>query len=160
MFGRKVILILAVLTLSACSQPSQKIDFKKITFPKTPNYYLACPKDYCNQTPNQISPIFNVPVQILDEALHAMLKAQQRIQFVAENKQQHQYTVIQRSRIFRFPDTINIKLIEMNDHHSTLAIYSRSKYGYSDMGVNQERVQHWLSQLTAFLGKKRGQVDT
>ena len=66
---------------------------------------------------------------------------------MAQNRATHQYTYIQRSRLFHFPDTINVKLIALPNHQSTIAIYSRSKYGYGDLGVNKKRVQHWIKQL-------------
>ncbi len=33
---------------------------------------------------------------------------------------------------------------------ATIAIYSRSRFGYSDMGVNEERVRDWLNALESF----------
>jgi len=53
----------------------------------------------------------------------------------------------QRSLIFRFPDTIDIAVIAVGSDKSTLAIYSRSRYGRYDLGANGRRVEGWLEQL-------------
>ncbi|MCB1632914.1 MAG: DUF1499 domain-containing protein [Pseudomonadales bacterium] len=35
----------------------------------------------------------------------------------------------------------------LGEARSTLIIYSRSVYGYSDLGVNKARVNRWLAEL-------------
>ena len=136
-----------MLFIAGCSSPPQQIDFHKIQLPKTPNYYLVCPKDYCNDKQNQLSPIFSVSVNQLNKAWQQMI-AKHHIKPVAQDLQTFQYTYIQRTRWLRFPDTINVKLIPISNTQSTIAIYSKSKYGYGDMGVNKKRVKAWLQQLS------------
>ena len=135
------------MLITACSEPAHQIDFKKIRLPKSPNYYLMCPVSYCNVKQNAISPVFAVPVEKLAQFWQQMIIKQARTKLVAQNRTTHQYTYIQRSRLFHFPDTINVKLIALPNRQSTIAIYSRSKYGYGDLGVNEKRVQHWIKQL-------------
>jgi len=57
------------------------------------------------------------------------------------------FDLVQRSALFRFPDTVSIEVIPLGDSRSTLAIYSRSTYGYSDLGVNRKRIERWLARL-------------
>ena len=57
--------------------------------------------------------------------------------------------LVQRSRIFRFPDTVTVQLFPLPDGGSTLAIYSHSNYGRSDLGVNADRVRRWLVLIEA-----------
>ncbi len=57
--------------------------------------------------------------------------------------------VEERSAFFGFPDLIDVETIETGEAKSTLAIYSRSKYGYYDFGVNKRRVETWLRELAA-----------
>jgi uncharacterized protein (DUF1499 family) len=47
----------------------------------------------------------------------------------------------------RFPDTVDIEVLPVGDNQSTLAIYSRSLIGRSDLGVNRARVERWLAKL-------------
>ena len=58
-----------------------------------------------------------------------------------------QYDFLQHSRIMRFHDSITVRFIPLRDTNSTLAIYSRSHYGYSDWNVNRKRVEAWLAAL-------------
>jgi uncharacterized protein (DUF1499 family) len=56
-------------------------------------------------------------------------------------------TYVQRSRLWRFPDYISVRAIDLGDGMSALAIYSRSRYGASDLGVNRARVEEWMARL-------------
>ncbi|MBL4627430.1 MAG: DUF1499 domain-containing protein [Roseicyclus sp.] len=53
-------------------------------------------------------------------------------------------TYIVRTRLMGFPDFISIRLVP-EDEMTRLHIFSRSRYGESDFGVNTARVQRWLS---------------
>jgi uncharacterized protein (DUF1499 family) len=56
---------------------------------------------------------------------------------------------VQTSGLFGFPDYVSVKFIEIDAANSTLAIFSRSRLGKSDLGVNKKRVEAWLDQLTS-----------
>jgi hypothetical protein len=55
-------------------------------------------------------------------------------------------TYVQRSAIFRFPDYISVRARE-TEGGSHLSIYSRSRFGYSDLGANKARIERWLDVL-------------
>lgn len=54
-------------------------------------------------------------------------------------------TYVQRSLLFGFPDYVSVKVVEQ-ESKTGLAIWSRSRFGYSDMGVNRSRVNNWFVQ--------------
>jgi len=54
---------------------------------------------------------------------------------------------VQRTKIMRFPDTVNVRFIDLGDGRSTIALYSRSQLGESDFGVNRARIERWLGKL-------------
>lgn len=58
-------------------------------------------------------------------------------------------TYVQTSGFFGFPDYVSVKFIEIDGTSSTLAIFSRSRLGQSDLGVNKKRVEAWLGQLSS-----------
>lgn len=53
-------------------------------------------------------------------------------------------TYMIRSRIMGFPDFLTLKLVPEGDT-TRLHIFSRARYGGSDLGVNTGRVQRWLT---------------
>ncbi len=130
-----------------CSKLTDHVDFKNLVLPKTPNYYLICPTDYCSVTPNKIAPIFHESLQIVQKKWNEIISKQPRIQLLYSNRQQNTMTYIQRSKLFRFPDYIYVRLIALSNDQTTIALYSRSKYGHSDFGVNKKRLQQWLQLL-------------
>ncbi len=55
---------------------------------------------------------------------------------------------VQRSRVLQLPDTIVMRYVDLEPgKRSTLAIYSRSQLGYSDLGVNRARIERLLGKL-------------
>ena len=70
-----------------------------------------------------------------------------RTLIVGENDAAFQYVLVQRSALFNFPDTINIAIQPLDASHAAIAIYSRSRYGKGDLGVNMQRLQRWLALL-------------
>ena len=59
-----------------------------------------------------------------------------------------------RSLIFRFPDDLEILKIKnnsgVNSSKGTIQIRSASRYGQSDLGVNQRRIRTLISKLDKF----------
>lgn len=55
-------------------------------------------------------------------------------------------TYVQRTNLVQFPDYISVKAVEV-EGGSALHIFSRSRFGYSDRGVNKKRILGWLKKL-------------
>lgn len=53
-------------------------------------------------------------------------------------------TYVVRSRIMGFPDAVSIRLLPQAQA-TRVEIYSRSRFGYSDMGVNAARLARWVA---------------
>lgn len=60
-------------------------------------------------------------------------------------------TYVVRTRIMGYPDFISIRLVPEGDT-TRMHIFSRSRYGYSDLGVNTVRVHRWLTAARGELG--------
>lgn len=156
----KIILIMSMLlSIIGCSEPPVQADFTNLTVIERPNYYIVCPPEYCNIKPHEISPVY--PFKLKNVLYHweQVIKSEPRVTLIAEDRLNNQFTYVQRSKVFRFPDIINIKFIELGNGLTTLAVYSQSKYGYSDLGVNQQRVDLWLEKLTLDLSKHHNKPD-
>ena len=125
------------------------VDFRHLKTRPTPNDYLICPEGYCFDVEDEVAPVFPVDAEALRSKWQAMVAKQPRTRLQTANPERTQYLYQQRSQYFYFPDFISVEFIPLDSQHSTLALYSRSKYGYSDMGVNKLRLTLWLEQLKA-----------
>jgi uncharacterized protein (DUF1499 family) len=64
---------------------------------------------------------------------------------------------VARTATLNFPDLITVQVRADGPAASTLVLYSRSVYGYSDFGANRKRVIAWLAALDTTLNAHRGQ---
>lgn len=124
-----------------------EINLKTFSLPKTPNYYLVCPENYCQAQANQVSPIFNIPLSQLNSFWNSFVAKLPRLTTLLIKPPEHYYVYQQRTKWLRFPDFIYVKLIALNNKQSTLVLFSRSKYGRSDFGKNKQRITLWLKKL-------------
>ena len=124
----------------------QLIDLSHIQRPASPNTALAAPAGN-EPAPDVVAPVFPVPASRLYAGLIAMAAAQPRTFLAAEYPAVLQAHFVARSAVFNFPDLIAAQVSEAGADHSTLVLYSRSVYGYSDLGVNRRRLDGWLADL-------------
>ena len=128
------------------------MDFKTLKLTRKPNQFLVAPEGDCeNATPHQTSKVYDVPVQALHDAFRNVPKRQPRVEVLEERVDGARF--VQRSKLMKFPDFIDVQFLAMEDDKSTLLIYSRSKYGRSDLGVNKKRITEWLAELDSELSK-------
>ena len=126
------------------------LDFATLTFSGKPNQYLMIPQGFpCSVKPHRQSPVFKTTPQALEEALLRIITAQPRTEIEKRNGQTE---VVQRSAFFRFPDTATLQIVNHGNGKASVAVFSRSKYGYRDFGVNRKRVDGWMSALEKQLG--------
>ena len=146
LMGREQLLVLAFGPIELTP-----VDFKTLTLTERPNQYLLCPASFCTAQPDAISPVYPISAITLRDKWWTMVAQQPRVQQIHVSPDGLQFDFRQRSRIMRFPDSITVRFIPLSDATSTLAIYSRSHYGYSDFGVNRQRVEAWLAALQRLL---------
>jgi len=123
------------------------MDIRTLQERTTSNDALACPAGLCGVDADFESPSFAVSVEDLLKITEKVIGDEPRTKLVAQDESLPQLVYVQRSRIFRFPDTVWIQGVT-TDTGSSIIIYSRSNYGESDLGVNKKRVQAWLAKLT------------
>jgi uncharacterized protein (DUF1499 family) len=123
------------------------IDFHNLKLKRTPNQYLVAPPGFATATTHRQSPEFSWPAAELARRFRAVAAAEPRVTLLAEAADGLQFDLVQRSALFRFPDTISVEVIPLGENRSTLAVYSRSRYGRSDFGVNRKRIDRWLARL-------------
>lgn len=92
------------------------------------------------------SPVYNASPEELMLAFDAMALAQKRTTRALGDPGEGQVTYVQRSALMGFPDYITVRALPAPGG-ATLAAFSRSRYGSSDMGVNLKRLSAWLEAL-------------
>jgi len=111
-----------------------------------PNQYLLLPTSEKNA-----APIFSTNAAELAVAFDEMALSQPRVTRLAGNPAGLWVTYVQRTSLMRYPDYISVKFIDNPDGTASLAIYSRSRFGRSDLGVNRIRVKVWIEALGKML---------
>ena len=94
-----------------------------------------------------VAPVYPVPAEDLAQALDAVAREEPSTERVAGRPQDLWTTYLQRSRWIGFPDYVSVRAVPLNGDRSTLAIFSRSRFGSDDLGVNRARVERWLAAL-------------
>ena len=108
-----------------------------------PNNYLLAPVGYCKHAEtNGEAPVYDCAASDLRLRFLGMLKSQPRVETISDEA--NALTLTQTSMVWRFVDDIFVDFIDLPDGRSTFAVYSRSRVGYSDMGVNAKRIKKWL----------------
>lgn len=125
------------------------IDFTTLRLNWKPNQFLLAPAGLCgNAQPHMESPVFKYPPQELMKRVREIALSQPRVtEQTAADSRETGAVFVARSKVFRFPDVIDVQAIDAGDGHSALAIYSRARVGIRDFGVNRKRIEDWISRL-------------
>lgn len=123
------------------------VDITTLRAPLPPPSFLACPPNYCGVTAGMTTPVFPLPWRALRDQWVKMFAEQPHIVPLGEALEGRRLSYIQHSLLFRFPDVVTVEFVPLGPDHSSLAIYSRSRYGHYDFGHNRNRVETWLADL-------------
>lgn len=126
------------------------VTFRQFAKTPEPNQVLICPPNLCNpEDVDSESPIYGLSVSDLKSKLLESLKQESNLERV-DTGNTNQLRFIQRSAWMKFPDTIRVQLISLEENSLTLALYGQSQIGESDLGVNKQRAERWLSRLKKY----------
>jgi uncharacterized protein (DUF1499 family) len=123
------------------------VAFETLERRTTPNDALVCPPHLCKARSDLVPPLFAVDASGLRAAMAKVIASESRIALVHTNDAALTERYVQRSALLGFPDTVVVRYIEQPEGRSTLAMYSRSQLGRSDLGVNKARLERWLGKL-------------
>lgn len=132
--------------------PLKPVDFTALERPSSPNTYLVAPDGFTPVRSDAEAPVLGMSAEKLKANWEAMVARQPSIEKVAESPDGLQIDYIQRTKLMHYPDWITVRFIPMpsdpeTGDYATLAVYSRSVYGHSDMGANKARITKWLGGL-------------
>ncbi len=126
--------------------PPVPMDVMRIERPSSPNTALAAPAGF-TPAPDVVTHVYTLPPARLFAAVRATAEAQPRVYRAALFPDRLQAHYVARTAIANFPDLVTVQVLPSDGGGGTLVVWSRSVYGYSDMGVNRARVDTWLSAL-------------
>ncbi|MEM6487122.1 MAG: DUF1499 domain-containing protein [Pseudomonadota bacterium] len=147
---RLLVQALGVMLVAACAgglavrrvdHPAETWHVDPTTAARTgkPNDYLAAPAGTTVAAPDRGLQAADPAAALA--ALDRVAQAAPRTAVIAGSVAEGFVTYVQTSALFGFPDYISVKRVE-----GGLAVWSRSRYGYSDLGVNKARVTEWLAE--------------
>ncbi len=96
-----------------------------------------------------IAPVFELPAAELAKLVDSFAISQPRVMRIAGSAGDMMITYVQRSLVMGYPDYITIKVISLGNGQSKLEVFSRSRFGHSDLGVNKRRIDNWILALRA-----------
>ena len=122
--------------------PDEAVSIAELRRPLARPGFLVCPPTYCAAA-DMTSPVFDMPWDQLREYWKDMIAGTPTVRVVAEFE--HRRAVyIQHSPILRFPDIVTVEFVSLGPERSSIAVYSRSRYGAYDFAENRKRVERWL----------------
>ena len=125
------------------------IHFKSVKRPPKPNTCLAVPVDFCLAAETDFTPpVFEMNAENLFKALNDEIEAERSWSRVETDAEARKLKFVATTGFMRFKDDVDIEVIPVDDDRSTLAIYSRSRVGYSDLGTNRKRVNDLIGRVT------------
>ena len=132
------------------------VDFAVFERRVTHNDALACPERLCLKAKSeQLSPVFPVPAAELRRKIGVVVAADTNSAELACAPDCASFgRFVQYSPLFFFPDVIDVRIVEAGANASTLAIYSRSVFGYWDFDDNQDRIARWLAALERITSRR------
>ena len=128
------------------------IDFRSLVLPSSPNTCLAAPAGGHAQAHITVPPL-PVDAATAWPVLRALGDGFPRVTRYGEWPDRRQAQWVERSALMNYPDIIAAELVP-GPGGAGLFLFSRSLFGYSDLGVNRKRVEAWLAALDAALRRR------
>lgn len=92
------------------------------------------------------APVYAAESPVLLARVQAVAMSEPRTKVLAGSPADGWMTFVQRSALWGFPDLISVRAFP-GGKGATLALWSRSRFGEYDRGVNRARVERWLAAL-------------
>jgi uncharacterized protein (DUF1499 family) len=127
--------------------PDEAVSIAELHSPLPNPGFLFCPPGYCLAAEAMASPVFPMPWERLREYWTEVISGEKRVETIVADPDDRRFVYIQHSPTFRFPDIITVEFVQLGPNRSSIAIYSRSRYGHYDFGKNRRRVGKWLALL-------------
>ncbi|MEO0607200.1 MAG: DUF1499 domain-containing protein [Pseudomonadota bacterium] len=125
------------------------INFKSVKRPPKPNTCLVAPENYTLAAePDFAPPSLDMEADALFAKLLEIVSSERRWSKLESDEMSKKIKFVATTGLMRFKDDVDIEIIPISETKATLAIYSRSRVGYSDLGANRKRVDDLIRRVT------------
>lgn len=138
-----VIAALSFFRLYPVDTKAMNVDPFGVQPPNKPNYYITSLEEGT----------FDIPAEELVEKLRTVLAKTARTNrisrnyYPADSDEFYGATFVTRTRLMGYPDYTSIKVVKTSPTTSQMMMFGRARFGYSDLGVNKQRILGWLAAL-------------
>ncbi|MFQ5438307.1 MAG: DUF1499 domain-containing protein [Paracoccaceae bacterium] len=142
LFALIITVTLAYIRLAPASPARWHVDPLTAVRPKTPNAFVLRSGEG-----DRAPPEFDMPAAELAARFDQLVRARSNAKPVARDPASLFVTYVVRTPLMGFPDYVSVRFVDLGNSRSTLALFSRARFGHSDLGVNKKRALGWLGQL-------------
>jgi len=140
------------MIVTAAHDPAEwHVDPLTVAASDTPNDYRIALRSLTEERVDTEPPIYAERPLVLAQAFDQFAFSQRDTNRIAGLPPELMMTYVQYTETLKMPDYLTVKFIDLGDGTSTVAIYSRSRFGYGDMGMNERRAQSWIRSLDGFI---------
>ena len=100
---------------------------------------------------NDSALIYDISALELSKLVGEFIESQEHGKILAQSTDKTHTTYIQRSKLIGYPDYISVEITAKGNNQSKIEILSRSRFGYSDLGVNKKRINNLIAAIDAFV---------
>lgn len=126
------------------------LDFARFKKINRPNQFLALPASFTAvERADATVGTFNANLDHVRDAWLEILRGTARVSDIRQSE--GQIEAIQRTALVGFPDWITAMPVDLGNGHASICVFSRSKFGIRDFGVNEKRGLEWLALLAGKL---------
>lgn len=125
--------------------PPSPVEFASLVLPRSPNTCLAAPASHPGFKHLE-TPLYRMPPGAVINRLLSLASGFPRTTLMVHWPERHQAQWVERTALMNYPDIIVAEAVVASGG-SALFLYSRSLFGYSDLGANRARIDRWLAAL-------------
>lgn len=130
---------------------SEFLDLSQFKRPTSPNSWFVAPAAFATTAKvDDEAPVFPHPPQAIFDRIVKMLLGHDEWFLEVADEKTLQIRFVAVTRVLKFKDDVDLIVlpVEGQPDASTIAIYSRSRIGLTDLGVNRKRVTSFLAALS------------
>lgn len=135
--------VMAYIRLAPSDPADWHVDPRTATRPDTPNSWLIRPVG--GDAP---APEFALDARALAQVVDGVIQAQPRTRLLAGGVEEGHMTYLTRTPLMGYPDYVSVRVYPTATG-AGLAIFSRARFGQSDLGKNRARLQEWMAAIEA-----------